>query len=56
MIQINPSTGKQLSTNTTRYSIASHPTGTKAVEAPYIVKRNGYYYRARLPSPIRSSR
>ncbi|EDY57075.1 MULTISPECIES: arabinan endo-1,5-alpha-L-arabinosidase [Streptomyces] len=44
MIQINPATGKQLSTNTTRYSIASRPTGTKAVEAPYIVKRNGYYY------------
>ncbi|MFE9438150.1 arabinan endo-1,5-alpha-L-arabinosidase [Streptomyces sp. NPDC006602] len=44
MIQINPSTGKQLSTNTTRYSIASRPTGTKAVEAPYIVKRGSYYY------------
>ncbi|MBT2445176.1 arabinan endo-1,5-alpha-L-arabinosidase [Streptomyces sp. ISL-36] len=44
MIQINPSTGKQLSTNTTRHSIASRPTGTKAVEAPSIVKRNGYYY------------
>nr|WP_206439748.1 arabinan endo-1,5-alpha-L-arabinosidase [Streptomyces scabichelini] len=44
MIQINPSTGKQLSSNTTRYPLASRPTGTKAVEAPYIVKRNGYYY------------
>ncbi len=44
MIQINPSTGKQLSSNTTRYSLASRPTGTKAVEAPYIVKRGGYYY------------
>ncbi|MFD7815536.1 arabinan endo-1,5-alpha-L-arabinosidase [Streptomyces sp. NPDC059785] len=44
MIQIDPSSGKQLSSNTTRYSIASRPTGTKAVEAPYIVKRNGYYY------------
>ncbi|MGW0596955.1 arabinan endo-1,5-alpha-L-arabinosidase [Streptomyces sp. NPDC002776] len=44
MIQINPATGKQLATNTTRYSLASRPTGTKAVEAPYIVKRNGYYY------------
>ncbi|SBT88462.1 arabinan endo-1,5-alpha-L-arabinosidase [Streptomyces sp. DI166] len=44
MIQINPSTGKQLSSNTTRYSLASRPTGTKAVEAPFIVKRNGYYY------------
>ncbi|MFJ8080954.1 arabinan endo-1,5-alpha-L-arabinosidase [Streptomyces sp. NPDC096205] len=44
MIQINPSTGKQLSTNTTRYSLASRPSGTKAVEAPFVVKRNGYYY------------
>lgn len=44
MIQINPSTGKPLSSNTTRYSLASRPTGTKAVEAPYIAKRNGYYY------------
>lgn len=44
MIQINPSTGKQLSSNTTRYSLASRPTGTKAVEAPFIVKRNGSYY------------
>lgn len=44
MIQLNPSTGKQLGSNTTRYSIASRPTGTKAVEAPSIVKRGGYYY------------
>lgn len=44
MIQINPSTGKQLSSSTTRYSLASRPTGTKAVEAPFIVKRGGYYY------------
>ncbi|MFM9699335.1 arabinan endo-1,5-alpha-L-arabinosidase [Streptomyces europaeiscabiei] len=44
MIQINPSTGKPLSSNTPRYSLASRPTGSKAVEAPYIVKRNGYYY------------
>lgn len=44
MIQINPATGKQLSSNTTRYSLASRPTGTKAVEAPSIVKRGGYYY------------
>lgn len=44
MIQLNPSTGKQLAGNTTRYSLASRPTGTKAVEAPYIVKRGSYYY------------
>ncbi|MEU7716626.1 arabinan endo-1,5-alpha-L-arabinosidase [Streptomyces tibetensis] len=44
MIRIDPSTGKQLSSSTTRYSLASRPTGTKAVEAPFIVKRGGYYY------------
>lgn len=44
MIQINPSTGKQLSSNTTRYSLASRGTGPNAVEAPYIVKRGSYYY------------
>ncbi|GAA4936402.1 arabinan endo-1,5-alpha-L-arabinosidase [Streptomyces coeruleoprunus] len=44
MIQLDPFTGKQLSGNGTRYSLASRPTGTKAVEAPFIVKRNGYYY------------
>ncbi|MGW0824470.1 arabinan endo-1,5-alpha-L-arabinosidase [Streptomyces sp. NPDC002845] len=44
MIQIDPSTGKQLASNTTLYSLASRPTGTKAVEAPFVVKRNGYYY------------
>lgn len=44
MIQLDPGTGKQLAGNTTRYSIASRPTGTKAVEAPFVVKRNGYYY------------
>ncbi|KOG20733.1 arabinan endo-1,5-alpha-L-arabinosidase [Streptomyces viridochromogenes] len=44
MIQLNPSTGKQLSSNTTRYSLASRRTGPNAVEAPYIVKRGSYYY------------
>lgn len=44
MIRIDPGTGKQLASDTTRYSLASRPTGTKAVEAPYIVKRGGYYY------------
>ncbi len=44
MIRIDPSTGKQLSSHTTRYSLASRPSGTKAVEAPFIVKRGGYYY------------
>ncbi|MGD6755396.1 arabinan endo-1,5-alpha-L-arabinosidase [Streptomyces sp. BH105] len=44
MIQINPSTGKQLATNTRRYSLAARPTGTKAVEAPYVVRHGGHYY------------
>ncbi|WP_109005354.1 arabinan endo-1,5-alpha-L-arabinosidase [Streptomyces rishiriensis] len=44
MIRIDPSTGKQLSSDTARRTIAARPTGTKAVEAPYVVKRNGYYY------------
>ncbi|MFI9586207.1 arabinan endo-1,5-alpha-L-arabinosidase [Streptomyces sp. NPDC052236] len=44
LIRIEPSTGKQYAGDTARRSLASRPTGTKAVEAPYIVKRNGYYY------------
>ncbi|GAB7108145.1 arabinan endo-1,5-alpha-L-arabinosidase [Streptomyces phaeofaciens JCM 4814] len=44
MIRIDPATGKQLSGDATRYALASRPTGTKAVEAPFVVKRNGYYY------------
>ncbi|WP_228983942.1 arabinan endo-1,5-alpha-L-arabinosidase [Streptomyces sp. DH12] len=44
MIRIDPSTGKQSASDTARRSLASRPTGTKAVEAPYVVKRNGYYY------------
>ncbi|MFE0925611.1 arabinan endo-1,5-alpha-L-arabinosidase [Streptomyces mutabilis] len=44
MIRVDPSTGKQLASDTARRSLASRPSGTKAVEAPYIVKRNGYYY------------
>ncbi|CAM5412112.1 Arabinan endo-1,5-alpha-L-arabinosidase OS=Streptomyces tendae OX=1932 GN=GUR47_10315 PE=3 SV=1 [Streptomyces tendae] len=44
MIRIDPATGKQHASDTARRSLASRPTGTKAVEAPYVVKRNGYYY------------
>ncbi|MET8576623.1 arabinan endo-1,5-alpha-L-arabinosidase [Streptomyces sp. NPDC005012] len=43
-IRIDPATGKRFSGDTTRHSLASRPTGSKAVEAPYLVKRNGYYY------------
>lgn len=44
MIRLDPTTGKQYSGDKTIYSIASRPTGTKAVEGPGVVKRNGYYY------------
>lgn len=44
MIRLDPGTGKQYAADTTRHSLASRPTGTKAVEGPTVVKRNGYYY------------
>lgn len=43
MIQIDPATGKQLSSNTTRYSIAQRPPST-AIEASFIYPHGGYYY------------
>ncbi|WP_030746790.1 arabinan endo-1,5-alpha-L-arabinosidase [Streptomyces sp. NRRL F-5135] len=44
MIRIDPATGKGHPGDTARRSLASRPTGTKAVEAPVVIKRNGYYY------------
>nr|WP_307060237.1 arabinan endo-1,5-alpha-L-arabinosidase [Streptomyces achromogenes] len=44
MIRIDPSTGKQLSSDTARRSIATRSTAPNAVEAPFVVKRNGFYY------------
>lgn len=44
MIRIDPATGKRFPADTTRYSLASRPSGTKAVEAPFVVKRGGSYY------------
>ncbi|GAB3674653.1 arabinan endo-1,5-alpha-L-arabinosidase [Streptomyces sparsus] len=44
MIRLDPSTGKQHPGDTRRHSLASRPSGSKAVEAPYVVKRNGSYY------------
>lgn len=41
LIQLDPSTGKQASWNTTRYSLASASGG---IEAPSIVHHGGYYY------------
>jgi len=43
MIQIDPSTGKQLAGNSTRYSIAQRP-NPDALEASYIYPHAGYYY------------
>ncbi|WP_438452607.1 arabinan endo-1,5-alpha-L-arabinosidase [Streptomyces asiaticus] len=44
MIRLDPATGKQYTGDRTVYAIASRPTGTKAIEGPSVVKRNGYYY------------
>lgn len=44
MIRLDPGTGKQHAGDRTRYSLASRPTGSRAVEAPQLVKRNGVYY------------
>ncbi|MFI6511557.1 family 43 glycosylhydrolase [Streptosporangium sp. NPDC050855] len=42
LIELDPATGKRL--NTTVRSIAARP-GSTAIEAPFIVKRGGYYYQ-----------
>lgn len=43
MIQIDPTTGKQLSSNTTRYSLAERPS-PDAEEASFVYPHGGYYY------------
>jgi arabinan endo-1,5-alpha-L-arabinosidase len=43
MIQIDPATGKQLASNTTRYNIAQRPS-PDAEEAPVIVHHGSFYY------------
>lgn len=43
MIQIDPSTGKQVSSNTTRYSVAQR-SSPDAMEAPFVFKHGSYYY------------
>jgi arabinan endo-1,5-alpha-L-arabinosidase len=43
LIQIDPSTGKQMSSNKTRYHIADRTT-SKVLEASYIYPHGGYYY------------
>lgn len=44
MIRLDYETGKQSSEDTTLYSIASRAVHPRAVEAPFIIYRNGYYY------------
>jgi arabinan endo-1,5-alpha-L-arabinosidase len=45
MIRIDPATGKQHGSDTTRHSIAQRPSSADgAVEAPFIVSNGGYYY------------
>jgi arabinan endo-1,5-alpha-L-arabinosidase len=43
LIQIDPSTGKQLASNTSRYNLATRAS-PGAVEAPFIYRANGWYY------------
>jgi arabinan endo-1,5-alpha-L-arabinosidase len=44
MIQIDPSTGKQLATNTTVYHLAERFDISKGIEGAYIYRHGGYYY------------
>jgi arabinan endo-1,5-alpha-L-arabinosidase len=44
MIQLDPATGKQSTEDTTLYSIASRAVHPRAVEAPFIIYRDNYYY------------
>lgn len=43
MIELDPATGKPAAWNQTRYDLAFRPDST-AVEAPYIVRHDGFYY------------
>jgi arabinan endo-1,5-alpha-L-arabinosidase len=44
MMQIDPTTGKQLSSNTTFYHLAERFITTKVLEASYVYPHGGYYY------------
>jgi arabinan endo-1,5-alpha-L-arabinosidase len=44
MIRIDPATGKQHTGDRTLYAIARRPSNGGAVEAPFIVERNGLFY------------
>ena len=43
LIQLDPATGKRISTNSTVYSLATHPPST-AIEASCLVQNGGFYY------------
>ncbi|GAB3456726.1 arabinan endo-1,5-alpha-L-arabinosidase [Actinophytocola sediminis] len=44
LIRLDPSSGQLHPTDRTRYNIASRPNAGGAIEAPFIVHREGYYY------------
>jgi arabinan endo-1,5-alpha-L-arabinosidase len=44
MVQIDPSTGKQLSSNTMYYHLAERLVTSKGLEASYIYQHDSYYY------------
>ena len=47
MVELDPATGKLLSSRPEVYSLAKRPTdnpGLDAIEAPFIIERGGYYY------------
>jgi arabinan endo-1,5-alpha-L-arabinosidase len=42
--RLDPHTFKPSSSDTTFYALAANPAGGDAIEAPFIIYRNGYYY------------
>ncbi|NYI04948.1 arabinan endo-1,5-alpha-L-arabinosidase [Allostreptomyces psammosilenae] len=44
MIQLDPSTGKRLNSNSTLYHLATRPDSPYAVEGPTLIRRGNYYY------------
>lgn len=44
LVELDPATGKRKAENGPIHSIASRPDDPRAVEAPFIIERNGFYY------------
>jgi arabinan endo-1,5-alpha-L-arabinosidase len=44
MIQIDPATGKQLSSNRTRYNLARRTSTSLGIEAPGVIAHGGFFY------------